>query len=448
MGTGKSMTAIGLMEHNDARLVLIACPKSVLTVWPREFQKHAREDWEVFVPPSKATVQKRAAAVVQAIDRAAVLKRRLAVLVNYDAVWRTEMHGALMREWDYVVCDESHRIKKPDGRASKTMHMIGVLAKRKLCLTGTPMPHSPADVFAQYRFLDPGIFGTKLTTFRNQFCVMGGYQGKNVVGYQNQDELQRRVGRIAYFCKASEVLDLPEYQHVTRTFEMDTKALKAYQTLEQDFILGVKDGTVTPKNALVKLLRLRQTTSGVLRDDDGTDHVISEERKNTLADVLDDLAVDEPVVVFCAFKHDLANVRAVAEQQGRRYGEISGSVGTGHAEYGIYDHTEPDESLRGTMRRDLDIVGVQIQSGGVGIDLTRAAYAVYYSIDFSLGNFDQSLARVHRPGQTRSTTYVHIVAERPAAPGADATTIDGNVYSALMNRRNVVETLIEQARAY
>ena len=36
---------------------------------------------------------------------------------------------------------------------------------------------------------------------------------------------------------------------------------------------------------------------------------------------------------------------------------------------------------------------------------------VYYSLGFSLGSYEQSLARVHRPGQTRPVEYIHLLAE-------------------------------------
>jgi hypothetical protein len=69
----------------------------------------------------------------------------------------------------------------------------------------------------------------------------------------------------------------------------------------------------------------------------------------------------------------------------------------------------------------------------VGIDLSRAAYAFYYSLGFSLGDYEQSLARLRRPGQTRCVRYYHLV-----APG----TVDEQVYAALRERRSVIEAVL------
>ena len=79
------------------------------------------------------------------------------------------------------------------------------------------------------------------------------------------------------------------------------------------------------------------------------------------------------------------------------------------------------------------VLAVQIQSGGTGIDLTRARYCVYLSAGYSLGDYEQSLARVHRPGQSRSVHYYHLVAQG---------TVDEKVYEALRNRKQVVESVL------
>lgn len=133
----------------------------------------------------------------------------------------------------------------------------------------------------------------------------------------------------------------------------------------------------------------------------------------------------DPVVVFCRFTADLDAVKWVADELGWRYGEISGRRKDGLNE-------------RSKMAENIDIVGVQIQSGGVGIDLTRARYGIYYSVGFSLGDYDQSLSRIHRPGQTRQVAYFHIVGEK---------TVDETVYAALQARKDVIDyTLIELSK--
>ena len=67
------------------------------------------------------------------------------------------------------------------------------------------------------------------------------------------------------------------------------------------------------------------------------------------------------------------------------------------------------------------ILLVQPQSGGEGLDMTRSRYAIYYSKHPSLGLYKQSLKRVHRPGQKRSCTYFHIVGKLKSGYSVDET---------------------------
>lgn len=439
--TGKSKTAIALLEGWDAEAVLILAPRNVLRVWPKQFRLHGVREWEVIVPPAKATVQARAAFITKAAEVARAKGTPFAVVVNYEAAWRAPLNFQLQfglpmvmpdKKWDVVVCDESHRIKAPGGKASQFASSLTALSKRRLTLTGTPMPHSPLDIYAQFRFLDPGVFGSSFARFRNIYAQMGGFEGRQVLGYTNRADLDHKIGAMSYICKAEDVQQLPDSVHTERIFDLDPATRRAYNKLRDEFLLWLsEDESVTAANALTKLLRLQQMTSGYLNDDAGNQHRIGDEKYQLLCDVMEDAAPNErePVVVICKFQHDLDRVREMCEAQGRRFGEISGRTRPGRDDWGLTEDS--------TMREDIDVVAVQIQAGGVGIDLTRAAIAIYYSVGFSLGDFLQVGKRYHRPGQTRHTTSIHLIA---------ANTVDEKVYAALSERKSVVETVLSSAK--
>jgi SNF2 family DNA or RNA helicase len=291
----------------------------------------------------------------------------------------------------------------------------------KMCLTGTPMPHSPLDIFSQYRFLDPGIFGTSYWRFKRRYAVLGGYMDKQVVGFDNQDELHEKVYSIAYRVTKEEALDLPDEVYVRRESFMAEDAAAIYEDIEKNFYAEVEAGEVTAANALVQLLRLQQLTSGHVGLDGGGHKWVSDHKRRLLEDVMQD--VNGPCVVFCRFTPDLAAVREAAKKLERAYGEVSGA--------------RKDLSSDATMPEEIDVMGVQIQSGGVGIDLTRASVVIDYSVGFSLGDYLQSRSRVHRPGQTRKVTYIQLV-----TPG----TVDEKVYAALAAREDVVESILRSKR--
>src|SRR5690606_34568308 len=117
------------------------------------------------------------------------------VVVNYEATWRMIEE---LKDWDpqIIVVDESQKIKNIRAQQTKAVIALGKTAKHRLILTGTPVTQSPLDFFAQYRFLDPRIFGTNFTRFRSRYAIMGGYGGYKVVGYQNLEELAAKAHSI------------------------------------------------------------------------------------------------------------------------------------------------------------------------------------------------------------------------------------------------------------
>lgn len=422
MGTGKSKVTIDIIQNSNDRNVLIICPKSVVAVWPREFEKHAADLGRfIIVPLLAGTSEARGQEVERKVKLAATTNRTVVFVVNYESVWRPALAKVLMSvEWSRIVCDESHRMKSPTGVASKFIGQLGTRAQRRLALTGTPMPHSPLDAFGQYRFLDRAVFGDSYFRFKHTYGVWGGYGGHELLGYRNEDDLNRRFYALAYRV-GKEVLDLPDAIHETRAVALEPAAMKMYRDLRDEFVAWVGEGhEVTASNALAKLLRMQQLTSGFLPGIEGEGTVeVSTAKAELLGDVIEDMAVDEPIVVFCRFRADLDVVHRIAESQGRTSGELSGRK----------------NELAAWQAGETSVLAVQIQSGGVGIDLTRSRYCVYYSLGFSLGDYSQSLARAHRPGQTRNVMYLHLVA---------ANTIDEIVYAALASRQEVVQTILKE----
>ena len=428
MGVGKTKISIDLIINHGWRRVLILCPKSVVAVWPLEFEKHGAVPVGTLAL-DEGSVSARANQLVTFLNLQTAREQAAVAIANYDAVWRTPMDRTVLGiQWDAVICDESHRIKSPGGKAALFCSALGDRVPNRIALTGTPLPHSPLDAYAQYRFLDKGIFGTSFVNFRARYAVMGGFNGKQVLSYQNQEDFHEKFYSIAYRVKSEDVQSLPEAVDVVRPVVISAYARKVYDTLKKEFVVGVGEGTVTASNALTRLLRLQQVGSGWAKQDrnvetgvEGDLVQIDQAKQDVLADVLEDLNENEPVVVFCRFHHDLEAVHTVASALGRRSLELSGRR----------------NELQSWQSGAAPILAVQTQSGGVGINLVRARYCVFYSLGFSLGEYLQARKRTHRPGQDRSVTYVHLVATK---------TVDEDVYKALEARQDVVESILSQVR--
>jgi len=412
MGTGKSRVVVDLIALKGYERVLILAPLSVVgNVWPGEFKKHSPGLLDVLPLAGKSTKARQETAA-KALDSG----RPTAIVMNYDAIWRKPFGDwAMKQKWDLLVMDESHRIKAPGGVASRYCSRLSDRVGHRVALTGTPMSHSPLDIYAQYRALDKTIYGTSFTRFRSRYAIMGGFNRMQVVAYQREAELRDLFYSRAYRVESDDVLSLPPVLSINMMCELGNEGQRLYAEMADQFIADVEGGQITASNALSRLLRLQQITSGYGRLEDGTDVEIDNSKAKVLEDILTDIG-REPVIVFTRFVHDLDVVHRVASKVGVPSYEVSG------------------------RRKDLSewsqgVLAVQIQAGGLGLDLTLARYAIYYSLGFSLGDYSQSMARLHRPGQSHPVEYIHILASG---------TVDETVMEALARREAVIDHILKE----
>ena len=431
LGTGKTAPVVWYVQNMHVRNTLVACPLSVISVWCSEFPKHATVP--VTVWHRKESFPSEGILVVPLDDGSVVRKNQtmadafeyegqIVFVCNYESCWRDPLAFNLRCvKFDLLVMDEGHKLQAPGSRVSKYFHQLGKSVEKRVALTGTPCPNGPLTCYGLYRALDSGVFGTSFAAFRDKYAIMGGYQNHEICGYKNVEEYNRRFYSIAVHADRS-VLTLPEATTIQRTASLSPAATKVYKALEKDLVAQIANGMVTAANGLVKLLRLSQLTGGWLTPDadvfheDAAPQRVDTAKQELLADVLDDLPREEPVVVFYRFVQDAESIREVCHAQGRGYGELSGQRNDLQA-----------------WQKNGQVIGVQIATGGLGVDLTRACYCIYYSVGYSLSEYEQSLARVHRPGQSRAVTYVQLVMQN---------TVDEKVYAALKQKQSVVEMVL------
>ena len=433
LGTGKTAPVVWYVQNMHVPLTLVVCPLSVIDVWLSEFPKHATVPVTIWhqhklfpspggilvVPLDKGSVTQKNQTMMDAL----AYEGSVVIVVNYESAWREPISKTLSRwGFDLLVLDEGHKLQSPGSRVSKFFHALGKTVPKRVALTGTPCPNGPLTIYGLYRSLDSGIFGTSFARFRDEFAVMGGFQNYQVVGYKNVEEYNRRFYSIAIHADRS-VLSLPSSTTVQRTASLSPSALKIYKSLEKDLVAQIENGTVTAANGLVKLLRLSQLTGGWLSPDvdlynaEAKPQRIDTAKQELLADVLDDLPKEEPVVVFYRFTADSESIKAVCHEQGRTYSELSGQ-----------------KNQLKDWQNNGQVLAVQIATGGLGVDLTRSCYCLYYSVGYSLSEYEQSLARVHRPGQGRAVTYIQLIMNG---------TVDEKVYKALQDKADVVETVLK-----
>jgi SNF2 family DNA or RNA helicase len=172
MGTGRTLTTIGvagaLWLTGRIKRLLIVAPLSILGVWEQEFMRFAAFRYDLAVLSGTGA---KKADTLRAMTGTASLQ---VAVVNYESAWRMKSDNQVWRP-DLVVCDEGHKIKSHSTNASKSMHRVGAAARYRLLLTSTPVTNKALDIFSQYKFLNPEIFGKSFYAFRNRYFDMTGY---------------------------------------------------------------------------------------------------------------------------------------------------------------------------------------------------------------------------------------------------------------------------------
>jgi SNF2 family DNA or RNA helicase len=170
--------------------VLVVAPLSILGVWDEEYRKFADFDYTLAV--LSGNLQKKADTLRHLIG-----KPLQVAVINYESAWRLENEIKAWRP-DFIICDEGHKLKSHTANASKATHKIGALAKYRLLLTGTVITNKPIDVFSQYKFVNPEIFGHSFYSFRNRYFNLVGYGNHTpVLKRSMEDELTRKIHSIA-----------------------------------------------------------------------------------------------------------------------------------------------------------------------------------------------------------------------------------------------------------
>lgn len=435
MGSGKTKVGIDLIVNKGFELSLIVGTKKSCDVWEDEFTKHCDAKICVFKLSNLSTSDKTSALKDILLQRKENLSKGIkqVMIINYDSVWRKPFSEKLLKApIDCVICDESHRIKSPGSKCSLYLTRLGKVVKNRYLFTGTPSTESPIDVYAQYRFLDPTIFGTSFESFRNHYENVDVqktlYSGYRVLDkkhpYKNLDELKEKMYTCAFYVTPD--LKLPDTTDITVAFTPSNKLIKVYKELTKEGVYENEHGIIEVNNAFTMVMRKQQLLSGFipLEDFDFTSKFLEKidtSRQDTLQELLEGIEKHEKVVVFAKFRCDFDNIKEVADKLSRKYGEISG--------------VQDDYSA--WKKGEINLLAVHYTSGAESIDLTQARYCIYYSLSHSYGLYRQSKKRVHRPNQKRPVVYYNIVCKIPKIK-----TVDEQIIEALANKQDVAEYLL------
>lgn len=396
MGAGKTLSAISLAglrnKYGLVQRLLVICPTSIKGVWAKEFARYADFPHTLHVHESGKPIPNNFSSapfpvLVVGVEAMSV-KSGPEVCKNFLSA------GSSM-----AILDESSRIKHHNTARTQNILDLYQFAEYRLILTGTSITQGLQDLYTQMQFVDPRAIGEiSYYSFKNKYCVMGGYKDKSIIGYAKTDVLLGKVRRFCDVVRKSDMKDLPAKSYQVREVSASRQQKEICKELKKNLKLIVGDKETSVKNVLEAMLRMQQVAGGF----DGEGNPLAQNPKMAeLIDLLEDF--DGKAVIWSRFLPEIFAIRASLE---KAYpGSTMAMTGDTPQEsrQQMVDEFQNNDSLRFFISNHA--------VGGAGITLTSATMAVYYSNTFNLEDRLQSEDRIHRIGQTQPCLYVDLVCD-------------------------------------
>lgn len=452
MGLGKTMQAITairlLIRRGELRTVLLVCPKPLVPLWQREFERWAPELPVMVIagPPAHRAWQWRLADVPVRIANYELLCRDEAVLLGHDAPetgnpappnanqrpqsasvapasqpQAAEEHGAgllapsaagsqhstcanspglALPHFDLVVLDEAQRIKNPQATTNQVARAVA--RKRSWALTGTPVENGPQDLVGIFEFVAPGLLAVEMKP--------------------------RQMGRLAgdYVLRRTkeQVLDqLPPKWFRDAELELTPEQRETYDLAEQQGVLRLAHlgPAVTIRHVFELIVRLKQ----ICNFDPATGASAKLER--LMADLEEVTQSGAKALVFSQWVDTLRRLAGhlAAFRPLEYHGRIS-----------------PAQRQRTIRRFDQDpnchVLLLTYGAGGVGLNLQVANYVFLFDRWWNPAVEDQAIDRAHRIGGRRAVIVTRFLA---------LDTIEQRIDQLLQQKRELFEIIISGAES-
>lgn len=312
----------------------------------------------------------------------------------YDVVITT--YATMLRDieklkdypFHHVILDESQVIKNPLAQSNRAARSLQ--AEHRLVLTGTPMENNIIELWSQFAFLEPALFGP-LHRFKRTLgnrVERGDKHALEVVKTLIYPFLLRRT-------KEQVAPELPPRIEETLYAEMGREQEKLYHAVREQFRLEIKEllNSEEPWRARTKilegLLRLRQIAIHPL---------LYEGRKRfesakfiLLLDVLSTLREEgHRALVFSQFVEALKLLRKELEAQKIPYAYLDGQT-----------QKRKEEVERFQADSVIPFFLISLKAGGTGLNLTAADYVLLLDPWWNPAVEAQAADRTHRIGQDK-----------------------------------------------
>ncbi|MEO0509230.1 MAG: DEAD/DEAH box helicase [Verrucomicrobiota bacterium] len=391
MGLGKTLQVLTLLNSHpfEKKDSLIVCPASVVPVWENEVRR-----WY----PNMRTAVLRTG---EDFSRNQIGETTLWI-ASYTQL-RRHKHLLERVDFGYAVLDEAQQIKNPEAKV--TQACCAIRAEFRLALTGTPIENRLLDLWTLFRFLMPGLLGS-----RRRF-----EDNANAPNLELRQTFEKRLRQqIAPFIlrrqKDKVGTDLPPKVEMDLICPITGLQRQTYENLlaRGRDELGENLQVAMQANAMhffSLLTRLRQACCdpGLIPDVDA-DVSQSGKVQMLLTRLGEALEGDgkRKIVIFSQFVQLLKRLKPILRTN---FPNIALHELTGETK----DRSKPVERFQN--EGGAAVILVSLRAGGTGITLHAADYVFLLDPWWNPAVENQAVDRVHRIGQDRRVFVYRMITE-------------------------------------
>ena len=316
-----------------------------------------------------------------------------------------------------IAFDEAHKAKNPDSQQGKALLSIDCKGP-KIPMSGTFVLNNPLDLYLPLKWA--GFETHSFYAYKQHYCTMGGFGGKEIVGYKNLDELRSMVSKVMLRRVKGDVLDLPPKVHTIEWVDAYPEQKALYKDVRDQVRDNIDKVKVHP-DPLSEMLRLRQVTGypGILS---------STVTKSAKMDRMEELVEEEVLVggkaiIFSNWSEMTNVIRNKLKKYNPAY--ITGEVGSVQ---------RMEEKDRFQNDPNCKVMIGTIGALGTGFTLTAAQLVIFVDEPWNRGIKDQAEDRAHRIG-TRGTVRIVTILTRD--------TVDEGVYNLVQKKGKMADLLVD-----
>lgn len=316
-----------------------------------------------------------------------------------------------------IAFDEAHKAKNPDSQQGRALLSIDCKGP-KIPMSGTFVLNNPLDLYLPLKWA--GFETHSFYAYKQHYCTMGGFGGKEIVGYKNLDELRSMVSKVMLRRVKGDVLDLPPKVHTIEWVDAYPEQKSLYKDVRDQVRDNIDKVKVHP-DPLSEMLRLRQVTGypGIL-----SSTVTKSAKMDRMEELVEEeVSVGGKAIIFSNWSEMTNVIRHKLKKYNPAY--ITGEVGSVQ---------RMEEKDRFQNDPNCKVMIGTIGALGTGFTLTAAQLVIFVDEPWNRGIKDQAEDRAHRIG-TRGTVRVVTILTRD--------TVDEGVYNLVQKKGKMADLLVD-----